>query len=64
MTNCEPLLQVMVANIRCGEILNDQLWALAAGDDSKHQVWEIVNDQLWALAAGDGSQHQVWGDPE
>jgi len=39
MINCRPLLQVMVANIRCGEILNDQLRAFAAGDGSKHQVW-------------------------
>jgi len=39
MINCGTLLQVMVANIRCGEILIDQLWDFAAGDGSQHQVW-------------------------
>ncbi len=38
-THGQPVLQVMVANIRCGEILNVQLQAFAAGDGSQHQVW-------------------------
>lgn len=42
----DPLLQVMVANIRCGEILNDQLRALQ-------------EDQAWTSLTQAAQQHLV-----